>query len=653
MNKFFNINVPTMIGRVLLNFFIFIRKRGRRRNTSRDEFAWGRLWFFRGREATLKTKWNQYLRVRLDSLGDMQAAFGREGEEGIPEILSALKPGSVVLDIGAHIGGFSLIAARAVGPTGKVFAFEPVAKNVELLKENNRLNGTDWIVPIRAAVGRKAGSIELFVSDTDTMWATTRKTWSNVLHHGTAPVHVKAHQVPLVTIDGFIRENAIGGISLVKIDVEAAELDVLLGAEESLAGGRIDQFIIEIHAPTVKWEHIAGLLRRYGYEIAAISGGEMHAFRPPIANAHRVALFDRKPVGVALIGCGAVSEQHYSVALDALANEGLAETLAIVDPQKERRLKLLEYFPTAGTYPDIETMMGDLTPELAIIAAPHRFHAELTVQCLAKGIHVLCEKPMAITTDECDRMIKAAIEADRILAVGHFRRFYPSCEVIKNFLLSNCLGRVKSFEFLEGYHYNWPLTSPSVFDRASAGGGVFIDTGAHALDLILWWLGDVLDASYWDDAMGGVEANCELRLKMVNGAMGTVRFSRDWPLPNYCTIECERGWLKYSCDVTDRVNWGIFGTNYSLNMEIQRAIQHQQNGAFGPPNRNPLLNYFTAQVRNVAGAIRGKEPVSVPGTEARRTIALIEKCYQTRKVLPMTWLNEADLLRASLLANVP
>src|SRR4029077_7343525 len=112
------------------------------------------LWFFRGREATLKTKWDQRLRVRLDSLGDMQAAFGREGEEEIPEILSALKPGGIVLDVGAHIGGFSLIAARAVGPSGKVFAFEPVASNVELLEENRALNGTDCIVPVHAAVGR-------------------------------------------------------------------------------------------------------------------------------------------------------------------------------------------------------------------------------------------------------------------------------------------------------------------------------------------------------------------------------------------------------------------------------------------------------------------------------------------------------------------
>ncbi len=654
MNNLVTITIPTMVGKLLLKFFIFIRKRRRLRDPSRDEFAWGRLWFFKGRQVTLKTAWDQRLRVRLDSLGDMQAAFGREGEEGIPEILSALKPGGVVLDIGAHIGGFSLIAARAVGDTGKVFAFEPVANNVELLKENRRLNGADWIVPICAAVGRKDGSIELFVSDTDTMWATTRETWSNVLHHGTAPAHIKAKRVPLVTVDGFVRENSIKNIALIKIDVEAAEMDVLAGAAETLTDGRIEQLLIEVHGPAVKWEHVAALLRGYGYEVAELSPGEMHALRRrPGAKTEGLSLIDRRPVGVALIGCGAVSEQHYSGALDAVASEGLSETLAIVDPQLERRLKLLEYFPTARHYPDIEAMLKDVTPELAVIAAPHRFHADLSVQCLEKGIHVLCEKPMALTAQECDRMIKAAKHAEKLLAVGHFRRFYSSCETIKKFLESGCLGRVKSFRFLEGYRYSWPVISRSMFDKTSAGGGVLIDTGVHALDLILWWLGDAADVSYQDDAMGGVEANCLLRLSMVDGAEGVLRFSRDWPLPNCCTIECEKGWLKYSCDITDRINWGFYGTEYSINAAMHKAIQADATGTFPLGSRASahLGDYFTAQMRNVVEAARGRASVRVPGTDARKAIVLIEKCYRNRELLPMTWLGEAELRQASELAS--
>src|SRR5215467_7860528 len=279
MNDVFNIGVPTLITRSLLNCLISTRRNFTRRNASRDEFAWGRLWFLKGRRAVLKTKWNQYLHVRLDSLGDMQAAFGREGEKRIPEILAVLKPGGTVLDIGAHIGGFAIIAARAVGPAGKVFAFEPVASNVELLRQNQILNRLDWIVPVHAAAGRKNGFIDLFVSDTDTMWATTRETWSDVLHHGTAPTHIKPQQVALTALDEFIREKSIENIALMKIDVEAAEMDVLAGAAEVLASGIVEQLLIEIHGPAVKWEHVAALLERYGYQVSEIGPGEMHALR--------------------------------------------------------------------------------------------------------------------------------------------------------------------------------------------------------------------------------------------------------------------------------------------------------------------------------------------------------------------------------------
>jgi predicted dehydrogenase len=325
-----------------------------------------------------------------------------------------------------------------------------------------------------------------------------------------------------------------------------------------------------------------------------------------------------------------------------------------VDPQVERRMKLLECFPTARQYPDIESMLKEVTPELAIIAAPHRFHADLSVQCLEKGMHVLCEKPMAVTTQECDRMIKASEQAKKNLAVGHFRRFYSSCETIKKFLDSGCLGPVKSFQFLEGYRYSWPAISRSMFDKASAGGGVLIDTGVHALDLILWWLGEATDVSYQDDAMGGVEANCLVRLRMVNGAEGVLRFSRDWPLPNCCIIECEKGWLKYSCDITDRINWGFYGTEYSINAEVHKAVQFDATGTFPIGSRaSPhLADYFTAQVRNVVEAVRGRTSVRVPGTDARKAIAIIEECYRNRELLPMAWLGEAQFRKAAELANV-
>ena len=618
-----------------------------------DEFAWRRWPLLKGRQVTVSNSLGQKLRVRLDSLGDFYAAFGRKAERGIPRILKALPAGGVVLDVGAHIGGFSLIAAQAVGPRGRVFAFEPVSSNKDLLEHNAMINGINWMTAIEAAVGRNNSSIKLLVSDVDTMWASTRPAWTEVLHHGVASGYITARQVPVVTVDHFLREHAIATVALMKIDVEGAEMDVLAGAADSLATGRVQQLIIEVHGPTVKWKDVAAILRRYGYEVQNIGGAEMHAvLRAQGRQRGNPRRKVNKPVTVALIGCGAVSELLYARALDVVAGEGLTETVALVDPDPSRTSRIVKTLSPALQYPDLDTMLAEVTPQLGIIATPHRYHANLAITCLERGIHVLCEKPMATTTTDCDRMIESAEKAGCVLAVGHFRRFFPSCRIIKGVIQAGLLGPVRSFRFLEGETYSWPAHSASFLKRADAGGGVLIDAGAHTIDLLLWWLGDIEEVFYEDDAMGGVEANCRMRLRMASGAQGIVQLSRDWPLPNRYVIECEHGWIMYMCDVVDRIELGLYDPDFGLDAQIRKVGAKTQNGLCGLGAEVPAFkDCFVAQLRNVIAAIKGTESLQVSGVDGRSTITLIERCYQNRKLLDMPWLDDAELRSTKELAN--
>jgi predicted dehydrogenase len=360
-----------------------------------------------------------------------------------------------------------------------------------------------------------------------------------------------------------------------------------------------------------------------------------------------------KPFTVALIGCGAVSQMLYAPALDKLASEGLVVTVALVDPNPERCFQIGGILSTASDFRDLKAMFAAVTPDIAIIAAPHRHHADLVVSCLEKTAGVLCEKPMAMTAAECDRMIAAADHANRVFAVGHFRRFFPSAQLVKTILSNGLLGSVRSFRVLEGETYSWPAQSASFFKRNDSGGGVLIDAGAHTIDLLLWWLGDVADFEYEDDTMGGVEANCRLRLKMNSGANGIVQLSRDWPLPNRYVIECEKGWLAYICDKVDCLEWGLYDSEYGLETQIRMMTDTVQPhtyqlGAAGPA----FLDCFVNQLRNVLAAVNGQEMVCVSGIEARKTVALIEACYRKRKLLEMPWLEPAELLRARQLNRV-
>lgn len=360
-----------------------------------------------------------------------------------------------------------------------------------------------------------------------------------------------------------------------------------------------------------------------------------------------------EPARVALVGCGAVAEVLHAPTLRTLAAEGLVEVAALVDPNPARSAQVARLLPRARRFSDLGAALADARPDLAIVATPHQTHADIAARCLDAGAHVLCEKPLASSVAACDRVIAAAERAGRVLAVGHVRRFFPACQVIKEVLDAGLLGPVRTFRFLEGETYSWPAQSASYFRRAEAGGGVLMDVGAHALDLLLWWLGDVANVDYADDAMGGVEATCRARFAMASGAEGIVRLSRDWPLADRYVIECERGWLAWRCGRHDAVEWGLRDSAYGLAAQVHRlaSATPARGRTLGPPVGD-YMDCFAAQVRDVIAAMRQGRAPRVPGEAGRAVVALIERCYRSRALLETPWLDQAERARARQLAGV-
>jgi FkbM family methyltransferase len=154
---------------------------------------------------------------------------GQRWEEHIIEVLEEhVRPGSVALDVGAHIGTHTLTMSRLVGPSGRVYAFEPVQKTYRELRRNLELNGVTNVVPLRYAVGKGPPSmIEM-----------------NPIHPGEEGGTSVGHggdRVELRSLDSFGFEQ----VSLIKIDVEGFELPVLDGAEETIRRNR-PVLIVEI-----------------------------------------------------------------------------------------------------------------------------------------------------------------------------------------------------------------------------------------------------------------------------------------------------------------------------------------------------------------------------------------------------------------------
>ena len=344
-------------------------------------------------------------------------------------------------------------------------------------------------------------------------------------------------------------------------------------------------------------------------------------------------------VALGVVGCGAITEMYYVPTVRELERAGYVTVTAIFDPSTERVAKIGAQLIGAKQFTDFSEFVKS-APQLAIVASPAKFHAEQTIRLLESGASVLCEKPFASNVAEAEQMLAAATRAKRKLAVGLFRRFFPACNLIREYVAAETLGKVIDFEFSEGGMFDWPAQSASFFQKKTAQGGVFLDLGAHLLDLMLWWFGDPSSFEYSDDAMGGLEINSVARFEFANGLRGRVQLSRDWELPNKYVIRCERGWLAWKVGEANRVEIGAKRSSHTI---LGETLE----------DRSPSANYaesFVAQLLNCIEAISGDVKLVVPGEEGIRSLRLIEKCYQGRKLLPMPWLTEVETARARELA---
>jgi predicted dehydrogenase len=327
---------------------------------------------------------------------------------------------------------------------------------------------------------------------------------------------------------------------------------------------------------------------------------------------------------LALIGCGAVAASGH---LPALQRIGVTPSL-LIDRDASRAARLAGEFGVRDTGCDYRAHLGRF--DAAVVALPHHLHERVCVDLLRRGVHVLVEKPMATSAASCSRMIAAADEGGATLAIGLMRRFRHAAHWVKEALEARLLGEILSFDIEEGTPYCWPVTSDFFLRRETAGGGVLIDTGPHTLDLALWWLGDLHVREYQDDSYGGVEADCLVRLESDTGARGRVELSRTRNLRNTAILRGTRGELEVSLH------------SNSIRAFPAVLLRHRAGRLRGSrlaPQHD--LELFVAEHRDWLGAIRsGRSPI-VSGTEASRSVALIEECYRRQTLWSLPWMETA------------
>jgi len=329
---------------------------------------------------------------------------------------------------------------------------------------------------------------------------------------------------------------------------------------------------------------------------------------------------------IAIIGTGAIADSH----IQAYARCGApCAVAALVDLYPEKaRAKAAKHGLNAAVFKSCDEMLAAGGCEAASVCLPPFEHAAATITLLRACVHVLVEKPMAVSLQECDAMIAAAAESGAVLAVVSQNRFTTPMVKLKCILEAGLIGkllhaRADSFWWRGGNYYD--LWWRGTWERE--GGGCTMNHAVHHIDLFLWLAG--APAEVRAVCLNLCHDNSEVEdfasalLRYPNGAVGQLTAS--------LVHHGEEQQLVFQGErAAVGLPWRVKASRQRENgfPEDDPALAAEIN-AFRDRVPPLSLEGHDGQVANFVAAIEGREALWVDGAEGRRAIELIAAIYQS------------------------
>ena len=240
--------------------------------------------------------------------------------------------------------------------------------------------------------------------------------------------------------------------------------------------------------------------------------------------------------GIGIIGCGKIAQVRH---IPEYAEHKDAKLLGFYDINKERAAALAQQY--GGTaYATVEELLANPDIHAVSVCAANFAHAELPIAALNAGKHVLCEKPMAVTLEECEAMVEAAKKNGKFLMIGHNQRLAKAHAVARKLIVDGLIGDIVTFRttFGHGGPETWsvdPGLNTWFFDKTRAAMGAMADLGIHKTDLIHFLTGQqvvrttarvtTLDKKDADGNLISVDDNAVCIYELSGGAFGTMTAS--------------------------------------------------------------------------------------------------------------------------------
>ncbi|MHA1381557.1 MAG: Gfo/Idh/MocA family protein [Candidatus Helarchaeota archaeon] len=322
---------------------------------------------------------------------------------------------------------------------------------------------------------------------------------------------------------------------------------------------------------------------------------------------------------IIIIGCGAITESFYLPSIKKFPD--ILKSLILIDKDEPRLNLLSENYNISDCDIDYKKYIDQV--DGVIVAVPNNLHYKISMDFLSKGVHVLCEKPLAESYEEAEDMVKTAENNGVALCVNNTRRLFPSYIKVKELIDNKVIGELEKIQYFEGGKFSWPTSSGFYFNNKGSPKGILLDRGAHVLDLICWWLSAKPDIeSSQNDSFGGTEAVVDIKFKYEN-CYGELKLSWLNKLKNIFFLQGTKGKIQ-----GDIYNWRKLSLyrNNGLNEEIILKTDVRYFSDFGDKI-----------VKNFVNVINGIEEPLVPGDHILNSIRFFDESYKNAKRFKMPW----------------
>lgn len=309
---------------------------------------------------------------------------------------------------------------------------------------------------------------------------------------------------------------------------------------------------------------------------------------------------------IAIIGAGAISKTH------ALAVQHCqsVDLVAICDIDRKAAAEIASQFEATESS-SLEELLRNDQFDAAIVCTPPNSHPEICVELLERGIHVLCEKPVAISSALAEKMFYAANVSGSVLTMASKFRHVDDVRNAKKLVQQGTIGEVVLFENM--FTANVDMTNRWNSNPEISGGGVLIDNGTHSVDIMRYFLGPLAEIQVIEGKRlqtPRVEDTVKIFVRSNDGVLGDIDLS--WSInkeqANYINLygsegTIQVGWKESRYRRAGDKEWTVFGNGYDK------------------------VQAFVDQLENFVACIRGEAELVVKPSDAMASVAVIEAAY--------------------------